>query len=141
MVKVVMSKNENLASRLHDVVGVFSRDLEIPKEDLIGDISLDDAPENALRKAKSIDNIVFIVKVHDIGTAESDVRDVMGTTLEADFIKSFTTHIEGKELNSDGMTEWILTEARLVEYLRWKFRYDQLVNLGKPDLFEQLSGQ
>ena len=59
------------------------------------------------------------MKVHDIGTAESDIRGMLGAALGADFIKSFTRHIRGNELNSDGMTEWILTEAGLVEDLRW----------------------
>ena len=137
VVKVGISKDP--ARRLHEIFDVFE-ELGVQKQMYLGDISQTDTPEVCIRKAKSLDSIVFIQKVQDIGTAEGDVRNCLGRSLGEDFIKRFTSH-RGRSLNSDGMTEWIVAEYGLVVDLQGKFRFGQLYTRWRKNLSEQLTGQ
>ena len=124
VVKVGISKDP--ARRLHEIFDVFEKLDGVQTQMYLGDISPTDSPEVCIRKAKSLDSIVFIQKVQDIGTAEGDVRMWLGRPLGEDFIDKFTSHVTGLSLSRDGMTEWIVADYELVIDLRNKFCRGQL---------------
>ena len=145
IVKVGISQNP--ARRLHEIMDVF-QELGM-KQPLLKDLRSTDSPEEAIQKAKSIDNIVFLVKVtgtqQDVETAERDIR-TFGTSLGQDFIDSFTDHVcheKKNNLRNFGMTEWILAHSGLVSTLWWKFRSSQLYSkpFSQQNLLEHLSGK
>jgi hypothetical protein len=117
---------ENPAERLYDIFKAFEN-LGEPQP-LLTSLSRDDDPQTAVAKAKLIDKIIFIEKVHTPGTAEKDIRTILQIgqpNLPQDFFPLFAAQVPKEKkgyLDVVGKTEWIMMKNGLVSILQQKFR-------------------
>jgi hypothetical protein len=125
---VKIGKTDNPARRFHEILGPFQKFPEVWVP-LLQEINSTDDPQTVLRKVKSHDTVIFLVKVRDIGTAEGDIRNAFGTPLGqgAGFIDQFLASISDEEQKKrfkgdSGMTEWVVMDAKLAANLQYKFR-------------------
>jgi hypothetical protein len=140
------------AERLYDIFEVFET-LGEPQP-LLRSLSRGDDPQTAVIKAKSINEIIFIEKVHIPGTAEKDIRTILQIgqpNLPQDFFPLFAAQVPKEKkgyLDVVGKTEWIIMESRhngLADLLQWNFRagsgiHKELRSLGRVPNGEELTG-
>ena len=127
---VKIGKSENLARRFHEILGAFQNlpEVQVP---LLQEINSTDDLQTVLRKAKLLESVIFLVKVKDIGTAENDIRNILGRSLGQGFINHFLECLNDEEQkkpfeDNSGMTEWVLMDAELATHLQCKFRFNEL---------------
>jgi hypothetical protein len=121
-----IGKTDNPARRFHEILGPFQNLPEV-RVPLLQEINPTDDSQTVLRKVKSHDTVIFLVKVRDIGTAEGDIRKAFGTPLGLDFIDQFLASVSGEEQKKrfkkdSGMTEWVVMDAKFAAHLQTQFR-------------------
>ena len=131
--KVGITKNP--AKRLCDIYTAFQEFGEPRVQPLLSTLSPSDDPQTAVMKAKSIDDVIFIEKVHNPGNAEKDIRTniIVKTTvihlgqpeLTEEFRELFRAKVPQVKkyyLETVGITEWIIISNQLAKNLQKRFR-------------------
>ena len=125
---------ENPAERLCDIFNAFQ---EFGKpQPLLRSLSRNDNPQTAVAKAKSMNGIIFIEKVHTPRNAERDIRVILEAgdlRLPQEFFDSFAASVPQEKkgyLDVVGMTEWIMMKNGLADMLQQKFRGGGIYELG-----------
>ena len=127
---------ENPAERLYDIFNAFQEFGE--SQPLLGRLSRSDDPQTAVAKAKSMNEIILIEKVHTSGNAEHDIRAILQLQagqpkLPQGFFDSFAASVPKEKksyLEVVGMTEWILMKDGLIGMLQQKFHGGGIHDLG-----------
>ena len=128
------------AERLCNIFNAF--EIFGEPQPLLRSLSRNDDPQTAVEKAKSVNEIIFIEKVHTPGNAEHDIRDTLQTRqskLPQEFLDSFAASLPQEKkgyLDIVGMTEWIMIKHNLAILFQQKFRgggilFDLGLLLGK----------
>ena len=125
VVKIGKTKR-NPAQRFHEILGPFQNLPEV-RVPLLQEISSTDDQQTVLQKVESCDDVIFLVEVQDIGTAEQDIRKALGIPLGQGFIDQFLASINDEEQkqhfkDDSGMTEWVVMDAKLATHLQTTFR-------------------
>ena len=125
----------NPAERLCDIFNTFEQFGE--PQPLLRHLSRSDDPQTTIAKAKSMDEVIFIEKVHTPGNAEHDIRDALQAgqpKLPQKFFTSFADCLPKEKmgyLDVVGMTEWIMMKQELaIRFLQQKFRKSGIFELG-----------
>lgn len=128
----------NPAERLYDIFNAF-QELGEPQP-LLRSLSRSDDAKTAITKAKSMNEIVFIEKVHDHApeNAEHNIRAILqigDPKLTKEFFVSFEASVpREKKVYLDGLgmkrPEWITMSANLAGMLQKKFRGGGIYEFG-----------
>ena len=88
----------------------------------IGEI---ESPDDTVKNGRSEVNIIFIKKCCDIGSAESDIRKLIGDDCGQAFRDQFKRTLDDDKqsyVDKVGMTEWVLMRNDLMEAIQNQYR-------------------
>ena len=87
--------------------------------------SENDSPDDTVKNGKCEEKIVFICKCHDPGSAENEIRQLIGQQLGQSFQDQFTNSLDEDRrsyMEQVGKTEWILIKTDLMKWIQQGYR-------------------